>query len=347
MTKVNAYAAPAPNKPLAPMEIDRRDPLPYDVQIKILYAGICHSDIHQARDEWSKGTFPMVPGHEIVGEVTKLGSSVTKFKLGDLVGVGCLVDSCRTCSSCQQNLEQYCENIASWTYNGTEQDGKTPTYGGYSKQIVVHQDFVLHVPKNLPLAETAPLLCAGITTYSPLKHWNVKAGDQVAVIGLGGLGHMAVKIAVAMGAIVTVISRSNTKQDDAVKFGAKGYINTSEKGALEKHAKKFDFIINTVSAILDLTPYLNLLKLNSTLVQVGLPDKPNHLNMASLVMGRRSLAGSLIGGLAETQEMLDFCGNHNITADIELITPQQINDAYERTIKGDVRYRFVIDAQLF
>jgi uncharacterized zinc-type alcohol dehydrogenase-like protein len=347
MTKVNAYAAPAPNKPLVPMQIDRRDPLAHDVKIKILYAGICHSDIHQARDEWSKGTFPMVPGHEIVGEVTQIGSSVKKFQVGDVVGVGCLVDSCRVCSSCKENLEQYCETLASWTYNGTEQDGKTPTYGGYSNQIVVHEDFVLRVPKHLPLPQVAPLLCAGITTYSPLRHWKVKAGDHVAVIGLGGLGHMAVKIAVAMGANVTVISRSNAKHDDAVKFGAKGYINTSEKGALEKHAKKFDFIINTVSAILDLTPYLNLLKLDSTLVQVGLPDKPNHLNMASLVMGRRSLAGSLIGGLAETQEMLDFCGQHNITADIELITPEQINEAYERTIKGDVRYRFVIDAQLF
>lgn len=346
MPMVNAYAALDPHKPLAPFQIERREPGVHDVQIEILYSGICHSDIHQVRDEWSKGTFPMVPGHEIVGRVTQIGNQVTKFRVGDAVGVGCLVNSCRKCDSCEQGLEQYCGN-ASWTYNGTEQDKKTPTYGGYSKQIVVNEDFVLRIPTNLPLDKAAPLLCAGITTYSPLKYWKVKQGDQVAVVGLGGLGHMAVKIAVAMGAVVTVVSRSDKKKADSFEFGAKGYINTSDSDALAKNAQKFDFIINTVSAMLDLSPLLNLLKLNGTMVQVGLPDKPNHLNMSSLIMGRRSLAGSLIGGIDETQQMLDFCGRHNISSEIELITPDQINEAYDRTVKGDVKYRFVIDAQLF
>lgn len=347
MKSVKSYAALKPNTPLIPFNIERRNVGPHDVQIQILYAGICHSDIHQARDEWGKGTFPMVPGHEIAGKVLTVGSDVKKFKAGDHVGVGCMVDSCLSCTPCKEHEEQYCQKHTSYTYNGTEQDQNTPTYGGYSQEIVVKEDFVLHIPQNLPLDKAAPLLCAGITTYSPLQRWNVKPGQHVAVMGLGGLGHMAVKIAVAMGAHVTVISRSDSKQADAQKFGAEGYINTSHPEAFSANQNKFDLMMNTVGSALDLTPYLCMLKIKGTLVQIGVPEETSQLNLAPLVVGCRLLAGSLIGGIKETQEMLDFCGKHNITSDIELIKPEQINEAYDRTVKGDVRYRFVIDILAF
>ncbi len=343
MNQIKAYAALTPLSKLVPHQIPQRELKPKDVKIQILYAGICHSDIHQVRDEWGKGTFPMVPGHEIAGKVVAVGSEVKKFKVGDSVGVGCMVDSCLECNACTSHEEQYCEKHLSLTYNGTEQDQTTPTYGGYAEQIIVKEDFVLHIPENIPLEKAAPLLCAGITTYSPLNRWNVTTGTEVAVLGLGGLGHMAVQIAAAMGANVTVISRSDAKKEDAYKFGAKNYINASEPNAFEENQKKFDVILNTVGSVQDLTPYLNLLKIKGTLVQIGMPDANNSLNMGAIVVGCRNLSGSLIGGIKETQEMLDFCGKHNLGAEIELIKPNEINEAYERTIKGDVRYRFVID----
>lgn len=343
MTLIEAYAAFKPKEPLRRFQFQNRDTGLKDIQIEILYSGICHSDIHMTRDEWGPGMFPMVPGHEIAGKVTKIGAGVTRFKIGDHVGVGCMVDSCRDCKSCKQGEEQYCDNGCTFTYNSMLKGSNTPTYGGYSTQIVVDEDFVLKIPANLPLDKAAPLLCAGITTYSPLHQWNVKQGDKVAVIGLGGLGHMAVKIAVAMGAEVTVISRSNNKKEDSLRLGAKHFINTSEQEAFTKNANRFDFILNTVSAELDLSPFVNLLKLDATMVQVGVPDRPNSINMFSLIGRRRRLGGSLIGGIKETQEMLDFCGRHNITSDIELIQIDKVNDAYERVVKGDARYRFVID----
>ena len=343
MTLIEAYAAYKPKEPLRRFQFKNRETGNKDVQIEIQYSGVCHSDIHMTRDEWSPGMFPMVPGHEIAGKVTKVGAGVTNFKVGDHVGVGCMVDSCRSCPSCKQDVEQYCESGCTFTYNGKLKGSDTPTYGGYSTQIVVDEDFVLKIPSNLPLDKAAPLLCAGITTYSPLRQWNVKKGDKIAVIGLGGLGHMALKIAVAMGAEVTVVSRSNNKKEDAMRLGAKHYINTSEPDAFTKNENKFDFILNTVSAELDLSPFINLLKLDATMVQVGVPDRPNSVNMFSLISRRRRLGGSLIGGIKETQEMLDFCGRHNITSEIELIPIEKINEAYERVVKGDVRYRFVID----
>ncbi|MES2616195.1 MAG: NAD(P)-dependent alcohol dehydrogenase [Bdellovibrionota bacterium] len=345
MTLVDAYAAFSEKEPLRPFKLQRREVGSKDIQIDILYSGVCHSDIHSARNEWKGAMYPLVPGHEIVGKVIKVGSNVTRFKVGDSVGVGCMVDSCRNCQPCRKGLEQYCDKGCTFTYNSLEKDGKTQTYGGYSKQIVVDEDFVLKIPANLPLDKTAPLLCAGITTYSPLRHWKVKAGDKTAVVGLGGLGHMAVKLAVAMGAEVTVVSSSNKKKEDAVRLGAKHYINTAEPNAFTENANQFSFMLNTVAADLDLTPYLGLLAFEGTMVQVGAPDKPNAVGMGVLFYKRRSLAGSLIGGIAETQEMLDFCGKHNVTSDIEIIPMDKINEAYERMIKGDVRYRFVIDIQ--
>lgn len=343
MTKVKAYAAMNAKEPLKPFQIERRDPGPNDVVIDIEYCGICHSDIHQARDEWSHAIFPMVPGHEIAGRVSAIGSAVKKYKVGDTVGVGCFVDSCRKCEPCKKGLEQYCENNMILTYNSHEKDGKTPTFGGYSQQIVVDENYVLKIPANLPLKNAAPLLCAGITTYSPLQHWNIKAGDKVAVAGLGGLGHMAVKIAAAMGAEVTVLSTSPKKKADAERLGAKHFIVMSDKEVVQKHANYFDFMISTISGDIDFGPYLNMLRLDGTLVVVGLPEKPTTLHVGPLIMKRRNFAGSVIGGIKETQEMLDFCGKHNISADIELIPVEKINEAYDRTVKGDVRYRFVID----
>lgn len=343
MIPAKGFAALNAKAPLAPFSFERRDPREHDVVIDIKFSGICHSDIHQARDEWGGSLFPMVPGHEIVGVVSKIGSKVSKYKVGDKVGVGCFVDSCRTCANCKQDLQQFCVEGMTATYNSKERDGKTLSQGGYSDIIVVNEDYVLRLPDNLPLDATAPLLCAGITLYSPLSHWKAGPGKKVAIIGLGGLGHMGVKIAHAMGAEVTVLSQSNRKKDDAKRLGADHFHATSEADTFTKLAGYFDLIINTVSADIDWNQYLGLLKVDGTMVVVGIPEKEVPVGAFSLVMGRRSLAGSLIGGIKETQEMLDFCGKHNITSDIELIPAQKINEAYERVIKSDVRYRFVID----
>jgi len=343
MSTINAYAAQDAVSPVAPFSISRREVGPHDVQIEILYCGICHSDLHQIRNEWGNSIFPMVPGHEIVGRVIKTGQHVKNFKNGDLAGVGCFVDSCRTCPSCLAGEEQYCENGMTGTYNAYERDGKTPTYGGYSTQIVVDENYVLHVPDKLPLEGVAPLLCAGITTYSPLKHVGVKKGDKVAVLGLGGLGHMAVKFAVAFGAEVTMLSHSKSKEADAKKLGAHHFALTSDPGTMKGLQNQFDFILNTVSAPHDYNVYLNLLNTNGTMIVVGAPPAPAEIPAFNLIMKRRSIIGSLIGGIKETQEMLDFCAEHNIVSDVEVIPAQQINEAYERMLKGDVRYRFVID----
>jgi uncharacterized zinc-type alcohol dehydrogenase-like protein len=345
MSTAKAYAAFDPKTPLKPHSVERRAPGPNDVAIDIAYCGVCHSDIHQARDEWGGAMFPMVPGHEIVGHVTAVGKDVKKFKVGDVVGVGCMVDSCQHCASCSESLEQFCENGFVGTYNAVEKDGKTITYGGYSDHVVVREEFVLHVPKNLPLDAVAPLLCAGITTYSPLRHWNVRKGQKVGIVGLGGLGHMGVKFAHAFGAETYVITTSPNKKADALKLGADGIVVSKDEADMAAHAGTFDFILSTISAQYDIGTYLNLLKRDGTMVVVGAPDKPSELMTFSLIMGRKTLAGSLIGGIKETQEMLDFCGKNNIVSEIELIPIQDINKAYERMIKSDVRYRFVIDSK--
>ena len=342
MLKTPAYAAMAANTPLAPFSIERREPGPQDVLIDILYCGVCHTDIHQVRDEWGGALFPMVPGHEIIGTVQKVGTEVQKWRTGDVVGVGCFVDSCRRCEACQSGEEQYCHEGATFTYNAVERDGVSRTYGGYSTRITVNQDYVLRIPRDIPAERAAPLLCAGITTYSPLRQFGVQRGDNVAIVGLGGLGHMGVKFARAIGAQVSVLSHSPSKRDDALRLGAHDFIATKESDAFEKHGGRFDFILDTVSAQHDYNSYLNLLRRDGTMVLVGLPD-PTPLSAAPLIMGRRRLAGSLIGGIRETQEMLDFCGDHSVAADVEVIPVQKINEAYERMLKGDVRYRFVID----
>lgn len=343
MIATKGYAAQTKDTDLAPWSFERREVGPHDVQFDILYCGVCHSDLHQIRDEWGNSIFPMVPGHEIVGRVVAVGSHVKKFKVGDLAGTGCLVDSCRTCDNCRKGLEQYCLNGNSQTYNGLEQDKKTPTYGGYSKTIVVHEDFVLHISDKLDLAATAPLLCAGITTYSPLRHWKVGKGQKVAVLGLGGLGHMGVKFAVAFGAEVTVLSTSPSKEADAKKLGAHKFVVTSDPAQLKAVRGYFDFILDTVSADHDYNLYLRLLATDGALVCVGAPPTPSAVAAFSLIGGRKTLAGSGIGGLPETQEMLDFCAEHNIVSEIEMINIKDIHKAYERMVKGDVRYRFVID----
>lgn len=343
MIKTKGYAAQSAKEPLAPWSFERRETGPHDVQFDILFCGVCHSDLHQVRNEWGGSKFPMVPGHEIVGRVVKVGAEVKKFKVGDLAGTGCLVDSCRTCENCREGLEQYCLNGSSGTYNSFEQDKKTPTYGGYSNTIVVHEDFVLHISPRLDLAAAAPLLCAGITTYSPLRHWKVGKGHRLAVLGLGGLGHMAVKFGVAFGAEVTVLSTSPQKEADAKKLGAHKFVLTTDKEQVKAVTKYFDFILDTVAGPHDYNMYLTLLKLNGTHICVGVPEKPAELRLFSLLGGRRSLAGSSIGGLPETQEMLDFCAAHNIVSNIELIAIRDIETAYERMLKGDVHYRFVID----
>jgi uncharacterized zinc-type alcohol dehydrogenase-like protein len=343
MISVKGYAATDANTQLAPYSFQRRDLREHDVLIDIQYCGICHSDIHQARDEWGGSIFPMVPGHEIAGVVSKVGGKVTQYKVGDKVGVGCFVDSCRSCEYCAQDLQQFCTQGMTLTYNGYERDGKTLTYGGYSKQIVVDENYVLRMPSNLSLAAAAPLLCAGITLYSPLKHWRAGPGKKVAIVGLGGLGHMGVKIAHALGAEVTVLSHSLKKIEDGKRMGADHFYATSDAKTFEKLAGYFDLIINTVSVDLDWNQYLNLLKVDGSMVLVGVPEKNVPLGAFSLIGGRKSLAGSLIGGIKETQEMLNFCGKHNIVCDIELIPVQKINEAYERVVKSDVRYRFVID----
>ncbi len=343
MIKAKGIAAASAKSQLNPFSFERRDPKEHDVVIDIKYCGICHSDIHQARDEWGGSMFPMVPGHEIAGVVRAVGVKVTKYKVGDRVGVGCFVDSCRTCSSCEKDLEQYCLEGMTGTYNAVERDGKTPTYGGYSDVIVVDENYVLQIPDSIPLDKAAPLLCAGVTLYSPLTHWKAEPGKKVAIMGLGGLGHMGVKIARALGAEVTVLSHSNKKREDALKMGAHHFVATNDKENFKKYASNFDLIINTVSAEINMNDYFELLKLDGTLVVVGVPEKPLSIHPFPLIMKRRSYSGSVIGGIKETQEMLDFCAKHNITPEIEVIAPDQVNVAYERVLKSDVRYRFVID----
>jgi len=338
-----AYAAMTAGADLVPYQFDRRELGAHDVALDIAYSGICHSDIHQAREEWGDALFPMVPGHEIAGTVTKVGSAVSKFKVGDLIGVGVFVDSCRVCENCKAGLEQYCLDGMTGTYNSYERDGTTLAMGGYSNYFVVNEDYAVHIPSNLPLQGVAPLLCAGITLYSPIKHWNVSPGKKVAVMGLGGLGHMGVKFAVAMGADVTVLSHSPHKQADALAMGAHHFISTQDDAVFAAHEKKFDVILNTISAEIDINQYLSLLKLNGTLVVIGLPGKPYALQVGALLGARRSIGGSMIGGIAELQEMLDFCGKHNIVSDVEVIKPDYINAAYKRTVASDVKYRFVID----
>lgn len=343
MPATKAFAAHSATTPLEPWTLDRRDPKPHDVQMEILFCGVCHSDLHFARNEWGFTEFPVVPGHEIVGRVTAVGSHVKKFKVGDLAGIGCLVDSCRECDNCKEGLEQYCTGGAVFSYNGHEKDGSGITYGGYSKAILAHEDFVLHISDKLDLAATAPLLCAGITTYSPLRHWKVGKGMRVGILGLGGLGHMGVKFAVSMGAEVTVLSHSASKEADAKRLGAHKFVLTSNEEQAKTAAGYFDFILDTVSAQHDYNFYLGMLRTNGVMVCVGVPPAPTELHAMSLIFYRHSLAGSLIGGLPETQEMLDYCAQHNIVSDIEIIKMSEINEAYERMLKGDVRYRFVID----
>ncbi|KUN26176.1 alcohol dehydrogenase [Streptomyces antibioticus] len=343
MTTVAAYAAPAAKAPLERTTIERRPVGEFDVLIDIKFAGICHSDIHQAREGWGEAIFPMVPGHEIAGVVSEVGPGVTKYTVGDRVGVGCLVDSCRECDNCKAGLEQYCTGGSVPTYNGVGKDGE-PTYGGYSEKVVVDENFVVRIPDGLSLDEAAPLLCAGITTYSPLKHWNAGPGKKVAILGMGGLGHMGVKIAHALGAEVTVLSQSLRKKDDGLKLGADHYYATSDEATFKELAGTFDLILSTVSAPLNLDAYLSLLRTDGAFVNVGAPEEPVKLNLFSVIGGRKTLAGSGIGGIQETQEMLDFCAEHGFGAEIELISASEINEAYERVLASDVRYRFVIDA---
>jgi alcohol dehydrogenase (NADP+) len=340
---VKAFGATAADAQLQQMNIQRRKPTAHDVQIEILYCGVCHSDLHTARNEWHGTVYPCVPGHEIVGRVTDVGSDVTRFKKGDPAAVGCLVDSCRQCEYCKEGLEQYCQAGQIQTYNSLDPFLGTQTYGGYSQSIVVHEDFVLRVPDNLDLAATAPLLCAGITTYSPLKHWNVGPGKRVGVVGIGGLGHMAVKIAKAMGAEVIVFTTSRSKVEDAKRLGADDVVLSKDNEQMSRYAGKLHFVLDAVSASHDINLYLNLLRVDGSLTLVGAPEHPLPVAAFSLIPFRRSFAGSMIGGIAETQEMLDFCGKHNIVSDIEMIDMHQINDAYERLLTGDVKYRFVID----
>ena len=345
MLPTRGYATKGPISILEPFNFERREPGPHDVLIEILYCGICHSDIHQARDEWGGSIYPMVPGHEIVGRVARVGSQVKQYKVGDLAAVGCFVDSCRVCASCKAGLEQYCEVHLVLTYNGTEKDEKTPTYGGYSSQIVVDENYTFKISPKLPLANVAPLLCAGITTYSPLRHFKVGPGQRVGVVGLGGLGHMAVKLAASMGAEVTVFSTSKTKEQDAHRLGAHNFVVSLDAKDLDDLANHFDFILDTVSAPHDPNAYLDLLRRDGALAMVGAPAQPLQVRVFSLLLKRRTLAGSIIGGIRETQEMLDYCAEKNITSDVEVIPIQQVEAAWERTVKGDVRYRFVIDMQ--
>ena len=343
MIKTKGYAALNATSPLTPFAFERREPKDHDVVINIKFSGICHSDIHQARNEWGGSTYPMVPGHEIAGVVSKVGSKVTKHKVGDHVGVGCFVDSCRSCKPCEIELQQFCEKGMAQTYNSTEMDRKTPTQGGYSDKIVVDENYTLKIPNNIPLDKAAPLLCAGITLFSPLTHWKAGKDKRIAIVGLGGLGHMGVKIASAMGAEVTVLSQSLKKKEDGLAMGAKHFYATSNPDTFKQLAGSFDLIINTVSDGIDWNAYLGLLKIDGTMVQVGVPEKAVPVHAFALLMGRKSLSGSVIGGIQETQQMLDFCSKHNITPEIEKISIADVNKAYERVLKSDVRYRFVID----
>jgi uncharacterized zinc-type alcohol dehydrogenase-like protein len=342
-TKAKSYAAQSATTPLAPFGINRREPGATDVEMQILFCGVCHSDLHQARNEWQNTIYPCVPGHEIIGRVTRAGSRVSRFKVGDLGAVGCMVDSCRTCANCRAGLEQYCLAFPTFTYNGNDRFLGGPTFGGYSTSIVVDEAFVLRVPAGLDLAATAPLLCAGITTYSPLRHWKAGPNKKVGIVGLGGLGHMGVKFARAFGAHVVLFTTSPAKVPDGLRLGAHEVVISKDPDAMKKHSASFDFILDAVSAEHDINAYLSLLKLDGTLTLVGLPGHPLPVAAFNLLLPRRSLAGSAIGGIAETQEMLDFCGQHRIVCDIELIPIQKINEAWERMLKQDVRYRFVID----
>ena len=338
------YGATSPSSPLAPLTFNRRDVGTNDIEIEIMFCGVCHSDLHFARDEWHFTQYPAVPGHEIVGRVKSVGAGVSKYKAGDLVGVGCMVNSCRTCTSCREGLEQYCaEGLTGQTYGGTDKAINEPSKGGYSDRIVVDENFVLRIPENLDPAAAAPLLCAGITLYSPLRHWGAGPGKKVGIIGLGGLGHMGVKLAHAMGAETALFTTSAGKVEDAKKLGASLVILSKDEAQMAEHAESFDLIIDTVSASHDLSPYFNLLKRDATMVQVGAPEHPLPIPVFPLLMRRRNFAGSIIGGIKETQEMLDFCGKHNIAAEIEMISIQKINEAYERMLKSDVKYRFCID----
>ena len=344
---VRGYAALDPNSGLAPYEFSRRDLKDDDIGFEILYAGICHSDIHQVRQEWGPALYPMVPGHEIVGVVTEVGAAVKKFRVGDRIGVGVFIDSCRKCRNCNAGLEQYCAEGMTGTYNGYERDGKTIAFGGYSNYFVIGERYAVTVPSNLELAGVAPLLCAGITLYSPIRYWKVGKGSRVAVMGLGGLGHMGVKFAAALGAEVTVLSHSPAKEKDAIGMGATRFIHTKGDDWNNDLKKSFDLVLNTVSAEIDLEPYLQLLDTNGTLVVIGLPGKPYAISAGTLLDGRRSVAGSMIGGMPEVQEMLNFCGEKEIVSDVEVIGADYINEAYERTVASDVKYRFVIDGKTF
>jgi len=341
--QIKAYGTEAADVPLQQLTINRRKPTPHDVEIEILYCGVCHSDLHTVRNEWHGTIYPCVPGHEIVGRIVSVGHHVTKFKAGDYAAVGCLVDSCRKCEYCKEGLEQYCETGITGTYNSPDKYLGTQTYGGYSESIVVDEAFVLKVPPHLDIAATAPLLCAGITTYSPLKHWNVGPGKKVGIVGLGGLGHMGVKLAKAMGAEVIVFTTSTGKVDDAKRLGADEVVFSKDETQMRRYKGRLHFVLDAVSAQHDINAYLNLLKVDGSLALVGAPEHPLPVEAFSLIPYRRNFAGSMIGGIAETQEMLDFCGKHNIVSDIEMINIQQINDAYDRLLKGDVKYRFVID----
>ncbi|MBU3691935.1 MAG: NAD(P)-dependent alcohol dehydrogenase [Candidatus Nanopelagicaceae bacterium] len=345
--KTKGYAALAAGADLVPFEFERRNLGANDVGFEIQFSGICHSDIHQAREEWGTALFPMVPGHEIVGVVTAIGDKVSKFAVGDRIGVGVFIDSCRKCENCSRGLQQYCLEGMTGTYNGYERNSDQIAFGGYSNFFVIDQDFAVKVPSNLDLAAVAPLLCAGITLYSPLRHWGAQPGKKIAVMGLGGLGHMGVKFAAAMGAEVTVLSHSKAKQEDAKRMGASNFVDTKNLDWHKGFQKGFDLILNTVSADIDLEPYLSTLRTDGTLVVIGLPGKPYSVSAGTLLNGRRSIAGSMIGGIPELQEMLDFCGTHNIVSDVEVIKADYINQAYERTVASDVRYRFVIDAKSF
>jgi uncharacterized zinc-type alcohol dehydrogenase-like protein len=340
---IKAYGTQAADAPLDQLHINRRKPTAHDVEIEILFCGVCHSDLHTARNEWHGTVYPCVPGHEIVGKVVRVGDHVTKFKVGDLAGVGCLVDSCRECEPCKDGLEQYCKPGSTGTYNSPDKHLGTRTYGGYSESIMVDENFVLHIPGNLDLAAAAPLLCAGITTYSPLRHWDVGPGMKVGIVGIGGLGHMAVKLAKAMGAEVIVFTTSPEKVEDAKRLGADEVVLSKENSQMQRYADSLHLVLDAVSAQHDINAYIKLLRVNGTLVLVGAPEDPLPVAPFSLIPRRRSFSGSMIGGIAETQEMLDFCGKHNITPDIEMINIQQVNEAYERLLKGDVKYRFVID----
>ena len=343
MSNVKAYGASAAKAELKPLDIERRETTKDDVRIEITYCGVCHSDIHTVNDDWGNSVYPVVPGHEIIGIVTEVGTGVTNYKEGDLVGVGCMVDSCKTCDSCKENLEQYCENGATFTYNSKDKHMGGHTYGGYSGSVVVNKEFVLRIPENIDAKAAAPLLCAGITSWSPLKQWNVKKGDKVGVIGLGGLGHMGIKFAHAMGAHTVMITTSPEKSKDATDLGADEVLISKDEDQMKKHRGSFDFLLNTIPVGHDMNPYIALLKRDATMTLVGAVEPLEPMHGGGLIMGRKRIAGSMIGGIKETQEMLDFCGEHNIVSDVEVIDIQNINEAYKRVVNSDVKYRFVID----